>query len=507
MLIRPSPRASLHHPDEVLGRDRLKRTLREVEHGQRNIQINGPRRMGKTWLLRWLESTLASHAESARLTVWVPLETMGEPCPRRFYTVLGRALARADATLANRCRFDAADPSENGEALIELARDLGENGRRLILLIDEFEKLAARDAFDLGFFDQLRALITLPNVSAIVVSAWPLREVCHPGAAGSSLWGVFRKETVGPWSLPECGDALTTWLQPPNSISDGVVAEAHHLTGGWPLAMAELARTLPEGAALTAADIRPAEGILAEQLEDEIRNMIERARARCPGVELALLKLAEAGSGLNRGALPADALDALTRVGLAVESYGRITFYWPFTARVLEKTRHGDRARAFTEQAPPTWTEWLALVEASCPLPADMPDRLSRAWSDVGKANNPRDAWFHCRELMDAILKWIADSIPPVATPHEQGARPFSERRDRHARLAHLRELSKASNQDPPDGFDSVLGRMLEALSHAEQFGAHHQGREVAPAESAAFVLLARATLARAGTWRRRWRG
>jgi len=506
MLIRPSPRASLQHPDELLGRKELKRTLLEVEASQRNIQINGPRRIGKTWLLRWLEASLAKSATPARVTVWVPLETMGEASPRRFYEVLRRALARADRELAEQCALNATDASTNGESLIELARALQDEGRRLILLIDEFEKLAARESFDIGFFDQLRALITLPNVSALVVSALPLREVCHPDAAGSSLWGVFRKVSVGPWSLTECRDALTRWLEPPGSPPDAIAAEALRLTGGWPLAMAELARVLPSQEAITVEDLRRTEENLAEQLEDEVRQMVERVRARCPGAANTLNRLAVEPSGLQRREVGADALDALLRVGLVVEEQGRVRFSWPFTARILEKTRVGDRARAFTRDLPPTWAEWKALVEVSAELPDDLSPRLKKAWAAVAQTTSPRDAWFHCRELTDAILAWIVDCVPPVETTRDQQPQPFSTRRDRYAQFAHIRELCKSNDQDPPHGIDGALGRMVEALSHAEQFGAHHQGHEVSSAESAAFVLLARSTLARAGAWRRKWR-
>lgn len=505
MLIRPSPRASLQRPDELLGRKGLKRTLLEVKDAQRNIQINGPRRIGKTWLLRWLEASLANSAAPTYVTVWVPLETMGEASPRRFYDVLRRALARADKELAERCPLNGADPSANGESLIELARALQDEGRRLILLIDEFEKLAARETFDVGFFDQLRALITLPNVSAIVVSALPLREVCHPDAAGSSLWGVFRKVLVGPWSLSECCEALNCWLNPSAPLSEAVAAEALRLTGGWPLAMAELARALPSQETITVEDLRRTEENLAEQLEDEVRQMVERARTRCPGAANALVRLTAEPQGPQRREVGADALDALLRVGLVVEEQGRVRFAWPFTVRILEKTRVGDRARAFTRELPPTWLEWKALVEVSAELPNDLPPRLSRAWLAVAQATTPRDAWFHCRELTDAILTWIADCVPPVATHRDHPPQPFSARRGRYAQFAHIRELCKSNDQDPPHGFDGALGRMVEALSHAEQFGAHHQGHEVSPAESAAFVLLARSALARAGVWRRRW--
>lgn len=509
MKIRPAPRASLSDPAELLGREDLARELSQVGRAQQHVQINGPRRIGKTWLLRWLELTLRAESVERRHVVSVPLELMGEATPARFFKVLAGAFSRSCPSLAARCALGADEPCKDSEALHELALDLEEKGSRLVLLFDEFEKLAAREAFDVGFFEQLRAWFTISSISAVIVSSLPLREVCHPGVAGSTLWGIFRKVTVPGWTAQACGAALKEWLELDSPPPDPVAREAHRLTGGWPLAMAELAVALQRHAPV---DLSARAGLgmgleahLEEQLEDEIRHMVGRALDRCPGVERTLERLAAADGRLSTHGVPRDALDALQRTGLATVDGEVVQFAWPFTLSVLRRIRALDRTRAFTAESPPSWDEWRSLVGSSCALPVGMTKRLQEAYRAVEQAKIPRDAWFHCRELTDALLTWMEESIPPVEIHSDREPRPFVTRKGRGPRLAHLREASKLPESEPPTGFDPALGRMLEALSHAEQFGAHHQGHDVTPAESAAFLLLARTTLARAAAWRNAW--
>jgi hypothetical protein len=491
---------------DFLGRDRLKRHLADALHGNINIQVNGPRRSGKTWAMAWLREYARAQPSRPCRVVELRLDVMGERTPTQFYRLLTDAVRRA---LPDYAELLGITPSstvpESGRAVIEFVRDLEGESFRFLFIVDEFEKLAKTTAFDVGFFDQWRAIASEPNVSFVVASALPLREVCHPEAAGSTFWGVFTKVLVEPWSREETGSAMGSWTgRDAMELDKGFVSEVHRMSGGWPIVAAEIARLLEAGdRRADPTSVHALHDELTEQFADEVHHALDAAVARCKGARHELQRVIR-GAAKVRDDIPGDALNALVLTGLVGLEGNKVVPTWPFIKSVVDARASVGRMDVFASSDLPTWPEWCDLA-AMYACPAGASHRVVRALAELRSSQQPRDAWYRCREVWESVVEWLAPYIPPAALDGERAPRAFTERRGKRAQIGHIRVLGQGPAGEPPDGFDPRIAKMLQALSNADQFGAHHGGRDLSGLEGAAFVLLGLALAARAGEWVERW--
>jgi hypothetical protein len=160
------------------------------------VSVVGERRSGKTSLLKYLESSLTT--APGLVVVGINLLSLSPQTREGFYTMLTSGLIQAQALPEGHASLDY-------NAFVKFLRKLPDAGKRLILLIDEFDVVARVRAFDTTFFDNLRALADSPDLpfTLVVGSVVPLREIAHGGVYGSPFWNIFYKQRLGLLSRAE----------------------------------------------------------------------------------------------------------------------------------------------------------------------------------------------------------------------------------------------------------------------------------------------------------------
>ncbi len=162
---------------EILG------TLRRPERPG-CVSVLGERRIGKSSLLNQIYQALA--AESGLVSVHATAQNWNHDSQQQFYTRIHACLANA---------LGLSDESvEDYPGLRDFLLNQAKQGRRFVLLIDEFEIMAGNPAFDAYFFSNLRALADRPEyrLGFVTSSRKPLKELCDDHKIeASSFWNIF----------------------------------------------------------------------------------------------------------------------------------------------------------------------------------------------------------------------------------------------------------------------------------------------------------------------------
>ncbi|GEM_PF-2457975 len=180
----------INDPNLFFGREQLVRELRQELSKRTNVSLVGESQMGKSSLLYYLYATRAE---------WLPGETIE-------YLDLQRVLDEADF-----CEMILRQLNATGNTLRDLRYALAT--RRVILLLDEVERLAEPD-FSPRLHDLLRSLAQEPNFKMCVATQRPLEEVFPPRTAGgvSPFHNIFTRKTVGSFTEAEARRFLAARL-------------------------------------------------------------------------------------------------------------------------------------------------------------------------------------------------------------------------------------------------------------------------------------------------------
>lgn len=181
----------INDPKLFFGREQLVRELRQELSKRTNVSLVGESQMGKSSLLYYLYATRAE---------WLPGETIE-------YLDLQRVLDEADF-----CTMILEQLKTSGSTLRDLRYALA--SRRVILLLDEVERLAEPD-FSPRLHDLLRSLAQEPNFKMCVATQSPLEKVFPPRMKGgvSPFHNIFTLKTVGSFTESEARRFLTARLQ------------------------------------------------------------------------------------------------------------------------------------------------------------------------------------------------------------------------------------------------------------------------------------------------------
>ena len=179
-------------PGELYARQRERKTLLSRTARKASTSIVGPRRIGKTWLMRHLQ-LVALEQLGSRFRVAF-LDGMSPACR----TVSGFATEALG-------KLELAVP-ESVDGLEALDRGLQELLTQKIvpvLCIDEFESLGSREVFSLDFYEGLRAMTSTSDLVLIISSKHSLREVVAKEAQGSPLFNVFEQISLNPFGYSD----------------------------------------------------------------------------------------------------------------------------------------------------------------------------------------------------------------------------------------------------------------------------------------------------------------
>jgi hypothetical protein len=170
-------RAGIAQPEEFFGRDGPKRLLRDYLRGRGNCQVVGPRRIGKTSLLRQVDRIAASLDRPTRIAV---LDLQDPRCAtltgwlRRVALLLGWARVPADL----------------GE-LADCVDEMVATGTQPVLCLDEFGTFGARPReFPRDFFLTLR-FCGQQGMSIVTAATEPLSKLTDPNDQTSPFFNTF----------------------------------------------------------------------------------------------------------------------------------------------------------------------------------------------------------------------------------------------------------------------------------------------------------------------------
>lgn len=196
----PNPfiwRGGITKAADFFDRDNEQRTLRSFLKNRQNSQIVGPRRIGKTSLLRQVERKAAEWEPSA-VVAYVDLQ---DP---HCHTLTGwlRRVSRLFAWTAA-----AGSLEEFGDGIEAMTRA----GKCPVLCLDEFEELTMRRAeFTRDFFLTLR-YYGQNGLFIVTVSQRPLSELTERGDPSSPFYNIFPPLMLGRFNEADAKDFLTIW--------------------------------------------------------------------------------------------------------------------------------------------------------------------------------------------------------------------------------------------------------------------------------------------------------
>jgi 3',5'-cyclic AMP phosphodiesterase CpdA len=289
MTIPRPPRKNPFPVDRFIGGDAVVAdVLSHVASGE-SAAILGEPRVGKTALLRHLAGSAVLAAEPDLLVAHVDAHALDAPFDRtRFWTAAlgpleaaGR-LGPADTPLASAYR-EAREGGLTKEGVEGFLTRLGESGRRLVVLVDEFDYLVRRNIAEQGdFFTGLRSLMTGTHraLSVIAASREHLEHLealwREKGVGGSPPFNTFRLIDLG--ALDE-DDVDAVLLHAEADFSPEDRGFVHHVSGGYPYFVQTAAWALFRERAADPAQRRRDAGLA---LLDEASRSLEDIWSRWP---------------------------------------------------------------------------------------------------------------------------------------------------------------------------------------------------------------------------------
>lgn len=218
-----------------------------------NVQLIGQRRIGKSFLLQYLAlstDTLAQYFGDQNdhfTVVYWNLAKRPPETPQQFYRDLIHTVkAKLPVSLRDIFLLEAASEEELDVVIDEALQALEDNEHHVILLLDEFSRIAANPAFPATFFSRLRALAEGFALAFVIATHRPLSELCHSGdVADSPFFNIFTTIPIRLLSSEEAESFLTVpFAQRQITFEKGAVTEALRLSGGHPAILATLGEML-----------------------------------------------------------------------------------------------------------------------------------------------------------------------------------------------------------------------------------------------------------------------
>jgi transcriptional regulator with XRE-family HTH domain len=182
----------LPEPGELYARQRERETLLSRTTRKASTSIIGPRRIGKTWLMRYLRLVALERLGSSFRIGY--LDGMSPRCK----TVIGfvaEALGKLGLTVP--------EVIEGLETLDRSLQELLAKKVIPVLCIDEFERLSSREEFSLDFFEGLRAMTSTSDLVLIIASKSPLRQVIDQRTQGSPFFNIFEQVSLKPFTYSD----------------------------------------------------------------------------------------------------------------------------------------------------------------------------------------------------------------------------------------------------------------------------------------------------------------
>ncbi len=187
--------------------------------GNQSVSLVGPRKIGKTSLLfHLLRPSVAGELGlgEGQLVCYLDCEALGEESPAG---VLGQFAVELAAELEASGEADEAELRKACAAPTRLGfesavRALNRRGLRIVIILDEFERLSANSRLDVHFFNALRSLAGRFQLAFLTASASPLIDLTYSGRSreilSSPFFNIFAPLDLGLFSEADAMDLIQT---------------------------------------------------------------------------------------------------------------------------------------------------------------------------------------------------------------------------------------------------------------------------------------------------------
>ncbi|MCP4541766.1 MAG: protein kinase [Chloroflexi bacterium] len=240
-------RGPVHDPEMFFGRTHELNEIAAFLRGNQSISIVGPRKIGKTSLLfhlmrpeTWPDLGLGEDI----LFAYLDCEVLGEG---EHAEILGQFAGEIETALDERDlppepALERAIDKPSRLSFEGAIRKLNRRGLRVVLVLDEFERLSTNASLNVNFFNALRSAAGRYKLAFLTGSARPLIQLTYSGKSqeilSSPFFNIFAPLFLG--LLPEeearqliRGPAQTVGSPFPSATEDFI----YNLVGGHPLAL------------------------------------------------------------------------------------------------------------------------------------------------------------------------------------------------------------------------------------------------------------------------------
>jgi serine/threonine protein kinase len=204
-------RVMLRNADDFFGRQReVKRIYSRLDapHPQ-SISVVGERRIGKSSLLNYVyqrknrKRFMQNHDRS--IFIFMDFQRSADLTIPKFIDILFSMFKYEGAE-----EIGGVDGEKNLDQLKDVIQRLSDQGKRIIILMDEFEAITKNENFDMQFFSFLRFLANNFMVAYVTSSYMELQQMCHnKDIADSPFFNIFSNLPLRPFSRDEAVELVT----------------------------------------------------------------------------------------------------------------------------------------------------------------------------------------------------------------------------------------------------------------------------------------------------------
>jgi serine/threonine protein kinase len=217
-------RAMIKRPAEFFGRTKEVRKIysRLDAPDPQSISVVGDRRIGKSSLLNYIyhPKNRKQHMQNNDNAVFAYLDFQSDAAfdVPKFIDFLFNMF-----TLECKGTHDFAGRARTLDELRAVVQELHDAGKRIVILMDEFESITRNPKFEKQFFSFLRSLGNNYKVAYVTSSSEDLQQMCYDkDIADSPFFNIFGKLPLRPFTREEAVELVTA-----PSKAEGVPLEAY----------------------------------------------------------------------------------------------------------------------------------------------------------------------------------------------------------------------------------------------------------------------------------------
>jgi hypothetical protein len=231
-------RGAIRRAEEFHGREAEIRQIFELCRNGQSISIIGPRRIGKSSLLLHLcrpaTRSRFSPATDNTLFALVDCQELGGSPPEEVYEAFMSSIL--DAAYAAGLDLQPVQRSGTYRSLDRILNAIYDSGNTVVVLLDEFELLAANDRLTPYFFARLRGLTTKYGLAYLTASQRPLFAItADEQILSSPFFNIFVTLSLSLYSETEARELIQRRLEGTGvSFSEDLCNEILELVGPHP---------------------------------------------------------------------------------------------------------------------------------------------------------------------------------------------------------------------------------------------------------------------------------